>query len=98
MPRLTKSKGRVIFITPFLSELQRYLCYELENNKHWNPTQVTGGMVGANRWKYQWVENGEPITIEYIGTRIICTTANPVIHIRKGLSINMGKGQIIIED
>lgn len=95
MPRLKPSKGRVVFRTPFPEELQRYLCYEVANAKQFNPDTIHGGLEG-NGWKFTSELGRWTIQWSAGAREIVCVSAEPMIHIRQGLTIGMGNGRIII--
>lgn len=110
MPKRLKSLGHIKISSPFIDELQRFVCYELVNMKDWNATVVSGGMIGINRWQFEMKQTPEmtdkPIepkelelawVIAFDGRYIECISNMPVIHIRQGLSINMGQGRIELE-
>ncbi len=92
MPRLKKSPGRAEFKTVFPDEFQRYLMYELENSKQWNPELITRHL-GVNSWEYAtgwW-------TIRWTGRAIVVISDHPKIEIRKGLTIYMGSQRFEIQ-
>ena len=97
MPRRKKSLGRIVLGSPFNEELQRWLRYELENTRQWNPNSITGGMSGTRRWKFEGTFTTAPgWTIEWTGEQIIVVSEAPVVWIRKGLEISMGQAQLIL--
>lgn len=98
MPRLKASQGEIIFKTPFPEEFQRWLCYELENSKQWNPELVTGGLC-KDGWYYSCVTKKSYWNIRYnkFTNQLMICSKQSVVWIRKGLSFSMGQGRLIVE-
>lgn len=99
-PRLKPSTGKLVISTAFPDEFQRFLCYELENARIWNPETIKGGLTGSG-WAFQSVHPEQQWSITYSPNdhagRVVIVSDLPRFRIRKGLTINMGQERIEIE-
>ena len=82
MPKYKKSKGKCVIVTPH-KEFSDWFRAELLNSKAWNPGWIETD--GRTRFKTeQWV-------ITVLATKIIVESEKPVVSLRKGLRIFMGR-------
>ncbi len=93
MPRYKPSKGEVIINVVFSTSFRDWLRTELDNIREWN-TRVK--WVSSGPYVYQCAQPNWSWKIETTNQGIHVTSDLPRIHLRKGLYIDMSRGQLVV--
>ena len=85
-------------VTPVNDEFQRWLFYELANDREWNKDLISHKIIGPNSWEFKMTpKDGSPgWSIRYHTNIIVVESKLSRFQLRQDLTFDMGNAQVIV--